>query len=118
MKFNDLKKLKYDKRTGVIDIDHILSCLPDTPLEVAKQFLSDHGRKDDFQVQYGHLDLAKLRWQRVHETAEKISLAPVFPEFRNWFEQVGWRVRSFATKGWQCIDSRKAVQAHWREHRT
>ena len=111
-------KLEYDNDTGVINVDHILNCLPDIPLEVAKQFLSDHGRKEHFQLQYARLDLAKLRWNRVYETAEKISMASVFSEFRNWFEQVGYRAEDIAIKNWQCIDRRQAVQAHWREHQT
>ena len=118
MKFAALLQLPYDKNTGIVDLDDILAHLPNTPLEVAKQFFADHGRNGAFQAQYGRIDLNDIIWQRTDETASVLSKASVYPRFRNWFESVGRRAEAFAVQGWKCIDSRKPVQAHWKDHGT
>lgn len=118
MNFAALLQLPYDQKTDIIDIDSILDRLPRTPREVAKQFLSDHGRKGEFQSQYSQVNLKAVAWHRTVVTAGAITKATVSPGFREWFDIVSQRPDGFQAHGWRCIDDRKAVQTHWKEFGT
>ena len=118
MNFAALCQLPYDQKTDIIDIDSILDRLPRTPREVAKQFLSDHGRKDEFQSQYSQVDLKAVAWHRTAVTAGAITKATVSPGCRKWFDIVGQRADGFQANGWRCIDGRNDVQTHWKEFGT
>jgi hypothetical protein len=117
MKFSELLTLPFDA-SGCIDIAAILVALPDTPTEVAKQFYSDHARKNEFQVQYGGMDLDRLRWHRVKQSAGELMAASVYPDYQRWLDAVRRRPASFGSQGWECIDVRKDVQDHWAKHGT
>lgn len=62
MLFSELLSLSFDPNTDRIDMEAILAAVPNTPDDVARQFFSDHGRKDEFQAAYGHVNLASLQW--------------------------------------------------------
>ncbi len=115
MLFSDLLSLSFDSCTDIIDISTILAALPNTPAAVAQQVYADHGRKAEFQAAYGHLDIARLNWKLLSYPASKLSAATVNPPFRAWFDVVGSRVRRFPIDGWNCVDTRSYVLAHWQE---
>ena len=86
MKFVELMNLPCDPQTDTIDMEALGLALPDTPLDVREQVLSDHGRKSDFQEQYGHIDLATLRWHCIELPAVEIIRCTVFPRHSTWFK--------------------------------
>lgn len=113
MLFSKLLELPFDRNTGRIDILAIAAALPNTPLAVVEQVYADHGRKDEFQSTYGNVNLQGLRWQLISHTASELCRATMNPAFRQWYEGVGGRARSFSKDGWHCIDVRGAVVEHW-----
>jgi hypothetical protein len=118
MQFSDLMDLPFDPRSDLIELDAVISALPNTPEAVARQVFVDHGRKEEFQAAYGCLDISAIEWKQVKRPAVEICSASVLPLFRRWFEGVGHRPERFEAEGWACIDSRPAVVAHWAEHST
>ncbi len=117
MRFCDLLNLPYDSAAN-IDRDSLKRCLPDTPDDVLTQVYADHGRKDDFQSQYGELDITSLRWEKRDFSAAEIAASCHYDRFDNWIDGVEQRVAQFSAQGWACIDTRPNVVAHWREHMT
>jgi hypothetical protein len=118
MVFADLLELPYDVATGMVNVDSIVSVLPDTPLPVATQLFADHGRKDEFQHQYGHLRLDGLRWTHQKLEARALLKVSMNPDFQRWFDFARRRTARFNLEGWLCIDMRTEVQEHWAQMRT
>jgi hypothetical protein len=56
------------------------------PELVVQQFLFDHGMKDEFLRQYGHLDLETLRWDTRDLVADEFVGLSVFEDFEPWVE--------------------------------
>lgn len=71
MKFCDLLRLPVNE-AGIIDAATLSRLLPDTPLDVIEQVYVDHGRKHDFQAQYGALALEVLMWTKVARPASEL----------------------------------------------
>jgi len=117
MKFADLLLLP-QTATGRIDQEAARDALPDMPYDVLEQVIVDHGANDDFQRQYGHLDLEVIGWELRRTEASALIAATVFNDFAPWFESVARRTRHVLNAGWRCIDTREAVVDHWREHLT
>lgn len=117
MRFCDLLNLPYDSAAN-IDRDSLKRCLPDTPDDVLTQVYADHGRKDDFQSQYGELDITSLRWEKRAFSAAEIAASCYYNHFSNWMDAVEQRVAQFSTHGWACIDKRPDVVAYWQAHKT
>jgi hypothetical protein len=118
MKFCDLLSQAYNKETGIIYADPLLNLLPETPLEVIEQVYSHHGRNDEFQGQYGELELSSIVWVSAPLPAAEIIQASFYPSFTKWFRDVEARPLVFEKRGWRCIDSRADVIEHWSEHQT
>ena len=116
MRFSDLMSLPFDERSGDIDVKAIQSCLPEVPLSVAVQVYSEHGRKPAFQTQYGSLTISKINWQLLKVPASELVAAS--SQFEGHVQNVSTRAVSIGTSGWNCLDPRPDVVAHWREHRT
>jgi hypothetical protein len=93
MKFADLLALPIEvtvfnpearpSQSAPIDPDALADALPDTPAEVREQVFAEHGRKDEFQMQYGHLDLPRFNWQAEQLPASEIIGCGVFRDFRD-----------------------------------
>jgi hypothetical protein len=115
--FSDLLKLTPD-RWGKIPMDALRSLALPVPESVLKQVCSDHGRKDEFQHQYGALDLCSLQWSLEGRPASELVEATVFEGFRPWVASVEARVQSFTLSGWACIDVRPDVVVHWERYHT
>lgn len=88
------------------------------PSDVLEQFCSDHGRKEEFQEQYGHLNLRELLWQLQSIPAKQLVQATVYEEFQCYPREVSERVAGFQKDGWECIDCRSEVIEQWRKHQT
>lgn len=117
MIFSDLLSIDYDEGSNVIDRQLLALLLPDTPEEVRNVY-AEHGRKDQFQSQYGALDIAKLSWSLVDITAADVRTVSINPNFSNWVGAVADRVSDFANLGWACIDTRKDVVNYWTSNET
>ena len=113
MKFSELMLLPYNKETDIILIEALRPILTNFPDEVLQDFLSDHGRKDDFQLQYGSLDLDAIKWEKIMISAQAIIDCSFYTEFKVWFEGATYRANAFDMKGWKCIDNRPDVVAYW-----
>lgn len=118
MNFSDLLALPYDKQSGIIDLTAIRAALPNTPDGVAQQFYADHGRKDELQSVYGTLNIDRMKWTLITETAEILIASSMNPNFRRRFQSVGERASRFSEQNWKCIDTREKVQAHWAQYKT
>ena len=118
MRFSDLLDQEYDERTGIIYADPIRDYLPETPLEVIEQVYCHHGRKDEFQSQYGELNLSAIDWTSIALPASEIIEATIYEGFMRWFRNVESRTSEFSARGWQCIDTRADVIAHWSRYQT
>lgn len=117
MKFRDLLRLPVNE-AGIIDAATLSRLLPDTPLDVIEQVYADHGRKHDFQAQYGALDLEALMWTKVARPASALIECGHFAEFSPWMHMVEQKVADFHTKGWTCVDVRRKVVEHWQTNQT
>lgn len=118
MKFCDLLSQAYNKETGIIYADPLRNLLPETPLEVIEQVYSHHGRNDEFQGQYGELDLSSIVWGSEFLPAAEIIQASFYPGFTSWLRNVEARTSEFQERGWQCIDTRADVVKYWSKHKT
>ncbi|AVI63295.1 hypothetical protein MOY_00350 [Halomonas sp. GFAJ-1] len=118
MKFSDLLGQGYDERTEIIYANPIRVYLPETPLKVIEQVYCHHGRKDEFQRQYGELNLSAIAWTSITLPASEIIKATIYEGFMRWFRNVESRTLEFAERGWQCIDKRKDVISHWSRYQT
>lgn len=118
MLFRDLLNLPYNSRSNIIDVSALRQALPAVPDAVLGQVLSDHGRKEDFQRQYGTIDLLAVRWRQLTLSAAELARASVNRDFENWVNQVSKRASRFAQTGWKCVDMRDAVVSHWQKHST
>jgi hypothetical protein len=56
------------------------------PTPVIEQFLFDHGAKQEFLSQYGHLELETLRWDLSDLAASEFLRLSVFEGFKPWLE--------------------------------
>ena len=117
MKFSEIMNLPWDRYSGRIDMAALEYALPETPRDVLEVF-SDHGRKSQFQKQYGHIDLSALRWQCVELPAAEIIECSIYDGHSSFFASVIQRTGSFASEGWRCIRGRPEVVAHWERYRT
>lgn len=50
--------------------------------------------------------------------ASELAAAEPYPDFGNWTRSTGERVQLFPKLGWQSIDLRKDIQAHWAATKT
>jgi hypothetical protein len=118
LKFSDLMSLPFDSFSAKISVDEILKFLPQAPFEVVDQFYSDHGRKEEFQVQYQKLYLPSIEWKRKDVAGRDLLNINIYPSYRQWFDSVGHRAVDFDKLGWAGIDSRFSVQQHWEKFGT
>ena len=88
------------------------------PADVLEQFVFDHGTKEEFQRQYGHLDLNALRWVLSSIPAEDILACSVYPQYANRIETVADRTRVVPTKGWDDVSLSSEAVEHWQDHGT
>jgi hypothetical protein len=56
------------------------------PESVVEQFLFDHGTKNEFLSQYGHVDLETVTWDLRQLTAAEFLNLTVFEHFKDWLE--------------------------------
>ncbi len=118
IKFSDLMELRYDKNSGRINIPLLEIFLPDNPQEIIRDLYSDHGREQSFQKQYSHIQISSLKWQKRKLKAKDIICCGCFPESYEWLNKVKQRTNSFPKNGWNCIDMRPEVVAHWQKFST
>jgi hypothetical protein len=118
MFFRDLLTLPFDAQSGIVNLDDVLVHTADIPKQVVQQVLVDHGRKSEFQTQYGHLDLNSIRWSKESIAGVDLAESSHFERFDRWYKAVGHRASLVATDGWRCIDSRQAIVEHWEQHLT
>lgn len=118
--FSDLLELEHDQ-AGNISPEALRALSLPMPRDVLEQICADHGRKDDFQAQYAHLDLRQLTWALESLTAAEIIAASVYERFRGSVETVSlnW-VDAPDSPGadWILRDPRADVVRHWVDHRT
>lgn len=101
-----------------VDLLTLRAALPETPNAVLEQVYSAHGRKLEFQQQYGDLDLQRIEWTMRCIRAEIIIASSVHSEFAEWVNAVATRATAWRAQGWSCIDSRPAIRNHWSTNRT
>jgi len=118
MKFKELMSLEYCERTGKIPIDILIANNINAPSEVLEEVYSSHGRKDDFQFQYGEIELNDIKWQRISINGLEIIKCEYFQRFGNWIESVEARLKAWDEKSWDCIDTRKNIVLHWQNEKT
>ncbi len=118
MLFRDILTLPFDVQSGIVRLDEILVRIPDLPGEVAHQLIAQHGRKSEFQDQFGHLELGSIRWSKESIAGVDLAESSHFQGFDRWYKAVGHRAFMVASKGWRCIDSRQAIVEHWEQHLT
>lgn len=115
-----LRELLRFRRTNadVVPMDVLRSLGLSMPDDVLAQFVFDHGTKDHFQHQYGHLDLNAVRWKEFTLPASEILLCSVYPRFASWVECVADRTRVVPTKGWDGLCLPPTAADHWQQHGT
>lgn len=118
MFFRDLLTLPFNAQSTIINLADALVYAANVPKEVVQQVFVEHGRKPEFQSQYGHLDLSSVGWRKRSIAGRDLAASSHFEGFDHWYKAVGNRASLVATKGWHCIDRRLTVAAHWEEHRT
>lgn len=117
MYFQELLNLKKDE-CGLMDFNELLKLLPNTPEDVLSQFFYDHGRKHDFQSQYSHLEINKLKWREIELKADEIIKSSFYESYSNYIIEVSERLNKFEKEDFFCIDIREKVVNNWKEERT
>lgn len=112
MLFRDLLNLPFNCESNTISLDALESVV-DSPIEVVQQVFVDHGRKAEFQSQYGNLNLISISWYKEAITGADLVESSHFEGFDHWYNTVRHRGVLVATKGWSCIDTRKSVIEYW-----
>jgi hypothetical protein len=112
MYFSDLMNLPYDPGSDKIDLVALERALPDTPADVREQWFSDHGRKGEFQAQFGEIDLTALGWACIELPAGEITRCAIYPGFRKFFDMVAGRAETMG------VVHVPEVVAYWERHRT
>lgn len=117
MYYSDLLNIKRDRgdKVSIVALRSLELKIPDDVLE---QFCSDHATKNEFQEQYGQLNLEKISWELRSFKAGDLVLVNIYHRFRNWTKNVELRLQHFDSDSWNCIDTRKAVIDHWTTNRT
>lgn len=116
-RFSDLLDLGKDSGDN-INTDELECALPDTPDYIIENVYSHHGRKSEFQSQYGKVIISEVSWVKTELSADEILRCGHYGGFTRWVESVQSRLRSFETSGWPCIDLRNEIVEHWKEYRT
>ena len=117
MKFSDLLDLDYDEGSGRVSADAIAKRLPGAPGAVQEVYI-DHGRKEQFQAQYGSININEITWAKVSLPASEIVECSMYHWFSNWASNVARRPESFGKAGWRCIDVRPNIVDHWSKFHT
>jgi hypothetical protein len=116
--FRDILTLPFNAQSGIVNLNDALVHAADMPKEVVQQVFVEHGRKAEFQSQYGHLDLNSIRWNKESIAGVGLAESSHFEGFYRWYNVVGKRASLVATEGWSCIDRRQTVVEHWKKHLT
>jgi hypothetical protein len=103
---------------GTVPLEVLQALALPMPRDVLEQFVFDHGTKDEFQQQYGHLDLHALRWDLLSIRAEEILACSVYPDFSQWMKTVADRTRVVPGEGWNDVRLPPATLKHWQDHHT
>lgn len=118
MLFRDLMSLPFNRASDRIGLSALREAGIVAPDDVLEQFYGDHGRKDEFQSEYGALNISRLLWSEAELPAHEIVACSVYPSFRRWVDDVADRLDHFGADGWGCIDIRPDVVEHWRTRLT
>ncbi len=117
MYFKDLLKLEKNEY-GLMDYDELSDLLSPMPKEVLKQFCYDHGHKFEFQEQYSHLKINKLKWKEIEVKASDLINCSMYDEFSEYVNEVISRLDNFEKESFNCIDIRHKVITSWKEELT
>ena len=117
MYFEELLNLKKDE-CGLMDFNELLNLLPNTPEDVLSQFFYDHGRNCDFQEQYAHLEINKLKWREIELKADEIIKCSFYEHYSDYIFEVSERLNKFKEEDFFCIDIRKEVVDNWEKEKT
>ena len=105
--------LPFDKHTGLALREDVVQHFPGIPEEVIRQFILDHGRKNEFQEQYGQLDLNAVVWAKETLQGNDLLGCSHFEQFDRRVQNSRSKVSVFLKEGWKCIDRRPTVVEHW-----
>lgn len=108
----------YFRRTnaGTVPLEVLRSLEIPMPEEVMEQFIFDHGTKEEFQRQYGHLDLHALKWDLLSIPAEDILACSVYPPYASLIKSVAASTRVVPTGSWDDVPFPPTALEHWQTH--
>lgn len=116
--FSDLMNLPHTDGNR-ISFNELKSNLPNTPDAVLRDVYSDHGRKAEFQTQYGRIAIDALEWNLVNYKAKQIIQCTAYSLFElGRLIPVSRWIDNFGSKGWSCIDTRQEVVEQWKLKQT
>ena len=118
MLFSKLKELSYDKDSDRINVESIVEILPVCPIEIINDIYADHGRKAEFQAEYGNVDISKLHWKLMEFTGKELIESSIIPEFLQWVLTCKKKLNDFNTDGWECISNIKTIEDSWNTNKT
>lgn len=110
--------LPFDKHTGLAIREHVVQYLPEMPEQVMRQFLLDHGRNNEFQGQYGQIDLNAVVWVKESLQGNDLLACSHFEQFDRRVQSSRSKISLFPKEGWKCIDRRSTVVEHWERFHT
>lgn len=117
MKFSDLMSLEYNPDTEIISLEALIEHFPTTPKDVLEQVYSDHGRKYDFQKQYGEIELDSITWKKIQVSGSEIVNCTYYSLFTA-VEIACSRLVHWDEQNWNCIDVRSQIVSHWKKENT
>jgi hypothetical protein len=103
---------------NILDENLAAQRLPQLPTDVLQQIVIEHGANEEFQEQYGQLDLSAIEWRLVGVAASELTSASTYRHFSRWVDDVASRARRVSHGYWNDIDTRTEVVEHWRLHHT
>lgn len=104
--------------TGGVPIEVLRSLALPMPDEVFEQFIVANGTRDEFQRQYGSLDLHAIGWKQVALTTSDLCSCSVSPLFAEHVDSVSDRTRAVYRRGWGDIGLSPSIANEWRERGT
>jgi hypothetical protein len=118
MLFSDLLRFRQEARESSVPEDIIRQLGIPMDEDVLEQFIIDHGTNEEFQQQFGNLDIHQIEWRLVPTAASDILSASIFEPFKDMVSSAADLTRVIPREGWDSVDLAPEAVEHWRDHGT
>ncbi len=117
MRLQEVLRLRRNN-AGAVPLEVLQTLGLPMPDDVLEQFVCDHGTKDDFQHQYGDLDLHAVEWKLIELPTSELLTCSIFPSYIAWIETARNRTYAVQVNGWENVCLPPGAAEHWQRYGT